>query len=401
MSARQFYIVLAISVITMKMQKLPCLVAGELGKDSWLFFLVYTLINVLGIVLVFFIIRRLDIKTVLKQSKNQFLNILRFILIMITLLYFLVQALLVYEHIQGLFANTLFDNLSWSFFSILLVFAVFFLAHRGIENIALNFELFTWIIVTALVLLSIFGFVQTDFSVILPLQTIDFGIILSKLQMFSCWFGDFFLVLYLSIKARDIKLSKTLFVYILSMLFMTFLVVVFIGIYDKVAPFVPGLISVISEQSLLELSIGRVDWFLILFTEMGAILACAVNLYFANLCLHSAFPKFRPFYLKLFNAVVLYVLDIFVLVDLNAKIKFFCGFMCYVTNVVSVLTLIVLFGIILFKSFKKDNRKKFVLSEQKSNQKSLEKYDENKLKSKPKQRLKTKEKGVYELWKDF
>lgn len=356
MSARQFYIILAISTITMKMQKLPPLVAGELGKDSFIFFLVYTLINVIGIVLVFAILRKVDIKTVLKQSKNKIFNILRFVLMIITLLYFLVQAILVYEHIQGLFANTLFDSLSWPFFSLLLLFAVFFLAHRGVENLALNYELYTWIIVSSLVLLSIFGATQADFSAILPFETINFNNILSKLQMFSCWFGDFFLVLYLGIKAKDIKLSKTLFVYILSMIFMTFLVVIFTGIYDKVAPMAPGLVSVISEQSLLDLSIGRMDWFLILFTEIGAILTCALNLYFANLCLHSAFPKANPFYLKIFNAIILYILDIFILVDLNAKINFFCGFMCYVTNVVSVVTIIFLFGIILFNSVNKSSK---------------------------------------------
>lgn len=364
MSARQFYIILAISTISMKMQKLPSLVAGELGKDSWLFFLIYSLINIFGILLVFVILRKVDLKTVLKQSKNKIFNILRFIVMIITLLYFLVQAILVYEHIQGLFANTLFDSLSWPFFSLFLLFAVFFLAHRGVENLALNYELYTWIIVVSLVFLSIFGTTQTDFSVILPLETVNFNSLLSKLQMFSCWFGDFFLVLYLGIKAKDIKLSKTLFVYVLSMLFMSFLVVVFIGIYDKVAPLAPGLISVISEQSLLDLSVGRIDWFLILFTEIGAILTCALNLYFANLCLQSAFPKARPFYLKIFNIIVLYCLDIFILVDLNAKIKFFCGFMCYVTNVVSVVTLVFLFGIIIFNSInkKKNNSEKLKIN---------------------------------------
>ena len=362
MSARQFYIVLAISVITMKMQKLPALVSGELGKDAWLFFLVYALINVIGIVLVFVILKRIDLKTVLKTSNNKIFNILRFFLMITTLLYFLVQAILVYEHIQGLFANTLFDSLSWSFFSLLLLFAVFLLAHRGIENLALNFELYSWIIIVSLVLLSIFGTTQTDYSVILPLETINMNDILSKLQMFSCWFGDFFLVLYLGSNAKNIKLSKTLFVYILSMIFMTFLVVIFIGLYDKVAPIAPGLISVISEQSLLELSIGRIDWFLILFTEMGAILTCAVYLYFANLCLQSAFPKAKTVYLKFFNIATLYILDIFILVDLNAKIQFFCGFMCYVTNVVSVFTLFVLFGIIVFNSVSKKNKKSKIIT---------------------------------------
>ena len=363
MSARQFYIILAISTITMKMQKLPSLVAGELGKDTWIFFLIYALINIIGIALVFVVFKHVDLQTVLKPSKNKIFNILRFFLMIITLLYFLVQAVLVYEHIQGLFANTLFDSLSWPFFSLLLLSAVFFLAHRGLENLGLNFELYTWIIIVSLVLLSIFGATQTDFSVILPLETININNILSKLQMFSCWFGDFFLVLYLGIKARNIKLSKTLFVYILSMFFMTFLVVVFIGIYDKTAAIVPGLISGISELSLLDLSIGRVDWFLILFAEIGAILTCALNLYFANLCLMSAFPKTKSSYLKLFNIIVLYCLDIFVLVDLNAKIRFFCGFMCYVTNVVSVFTMLFLFGIILYKITKKQDKNKALLKQ--------------------------------------
>ena len=380
MSARQFYIILAISVITMKMQKLPPLVAGELGKDTWLFFLVYALINIIGIVLVFYILKRLDIKTVLKESKNKFFNILRFVLMLVTLLYFLVQAILVYEHIQGLFANTLFDSLSWPFFSLLLLFAVFFLAHRGVENLALNYELYTWIIVTSLVLLSIFGATQADYSAILPIETINFKMILSKLQMFSCWFGDFFLVLYLGIKAKDIKLSKTLFVYILSMLFVTFLVIIFIGIYDKVAPIAPGLISVISEQSLLDLSIGRLDWFLILFAEIGAILTCGLNLYFANLCLQSAFPKAKAFYLKIFNIVVLYVLDIFILVDLNAKIKFFCNFMCYVTNVVSVLTIIMLMGIIIYNSVNKKYEKNKIIINDKLPKKSTSKRKKSNVK---------------------
>ena len=75
MSARQFYIVLALSVIAMKMQKLPSLVSGQLGKDAWVLFGVYGLINLIGILFVFFIFKHIDLKTVLKPSKNIFFNI--------------------------------------------------------------------------------------------------------------------------------------------------------------------------------------------------------------------------------------------------------------------------------------------------------------------------------------
>lgn len=352
MSARQFYITLAICVITMKMQKLPCLAAGKLGKDAWLMFLFFMIINIVGIIFVFWILKYIDVKNVLKSSNNLFFNILRFILTFATTLYFLVQSLLMYEHIHDLFANTLFDNLSWSFFSLFLLFAVFFLAHRGLENIALNFELYTWIIVVPLILLALLGASKSNFSAILPLQTINFKEICGSLKQFSCWFGDFFLILYLSVKAKDIKLSKTLLIYLLSMLFIAFLVVVFVGIYGGVAPLEPGLISVISEQSLLDLSLGRIDWFLILFTEIGAILACSINLYFAGFCLHVAFPKIKPIYLKFFNAIVLYVLDVFLLVDLNIKIKFFCGVMSYATLAVVGVTCLSLMLVMLCGKFR-------------------------------------------------
>lgn len=358
MSSRQFYITFAFCVITMKMQKLPCLVIGELGKDAWLMFLIYAIINVIGIILVFGIFKRVDIKNVLKSSNNKIFNILRFILMLITTLYFLVQAVLMYEHIHDLFANTLFDNLSWSFFSLFLLFAVFFLAHRGIENTALNFELYTWIFVVSFVILTALGVSQSDFSVILPLETINFKQTLSCLKQFSCWFGDFFLLAYLLVKTKDAKLSKTLFVYLSSILFMTFMVIVFIGIYDKTAPLAPGLISVLSEQSLLDLSLGRIDWFLILFTEIGAILACSVNLYFAGLCLHVAIPKARPIYLKIFNAVILYVLDVFFLVDLNKKIMFFCGIMSDFAVFVVAITLLVLILIAFSGKYKKELKNK-------------------------------------------
>lgn len=348
MSSRQFYIVLALSVISMKMQKLPSLVAGDLGKDGWLLFLCFTLINIIGIILVFVLTKKSSVERLLQPTRNQFLNFPRVCLMFFATIYFLSQALLVYEHIQGLFANTLFDDLSWSFFSLFLLFAVSYLAHRGVENISLNFELFVWIIVVSFAILTILGAVKCDYSTILPLETIDFKPVFSALKKYSCWFADFFLILFLSIKAREIKLSKTLLVYLSSMIFMTFLTIVFVGIYDKVAPLAPGLISTISEQSLLDLSIGRVDWFLILFTEMGAILACGLNLYFANLCIHSCFPKAKSIILKLINAATVYVLDVIILVDLNKKIQFFCGVMNTISLVVIGVTMAVLLALYIF-----------------------------------------------------
>ena len=70
LSSKQFYIMLIIGVISMKMQKLPGLVYGELGAHGYILFLIYMLINLLLIVFVFFIIKKLKTENILKSHKS-------------------------------------------------------------------------------------------------------------------------------------------------------------------------------------------------------------------------------------------------------------------------------------------------------------------------------------------
>lgn len=137
----------------------------------------------------------------------------------------------------------------------------------------------------------------------------------------------------------------------------------FTGIYQSFAGMQPGLITELSEHSMLDLSIGRIDWFLILLTEVGAILNCAVNLYFANLCLRSVFPNVKPIYIKIFNAVVLYFLDVFVMVDLNAKKRFFCGVMSNISIAIKLFTIFIFLMIAFYNSFKKNKNQALLINE--------------------------------------
>ena len=45
MSSSQFYITLFVGILSLKIQKLPCLIASEIGKDTWLLFLMYIFVN--------------------------------------------------------------------------------------------------------------------------------------------------------------------------------------------------------------------------------------------------------------------------------------------------------------------------------------------------------------------
>lgn len=352
MTARQFYITLFIMVISLKVQKLPSLISESLGKDSYLLILLFLGINLLGILLAFYILKRTKNMSLSEKSSSFVGLIFKKLLLVGMAVYFLSQCLILYESIQNLFAHVLFYELPWTMFSLMLAGAVFFLAFTGIKNISLNFELFAVIIAISYIVISIFGGTKADFMSVLPLETVNFKMIGEKVVDFNLWFGDFFLVLFLGKNAEHIKLKWTTFVYTVAMLFVSLLFVEFYGIYQNYTAMKPSLISVLSEQSMLGVNIGRIDWFFILFTEIGTILSAGACLYFAKKCLSFVFPKIKEHWILLFLTVVVYFVDIFYLVDVHTQKQLFMEFMPFVSLAIKLISMVILFVMCVMKKDK-------------------------------------------------
>lgn len=342
MTARQFYIVLWIVTVSTKVQKLPSLVSSRLGKDSYLLPLGFLIINIFLIMLAFFILHKTKHKIINSKSSSVISKIFKKLFLAFIVVYFLSQSLLLYETVQNLFAHVLFYNLPWTLFSLMLTATVFFLAYTGITNIARNFELYFLLIVSSYLIISIFGGVQGGFSVVLPFETVRVKSVIQAMFDFNLWFGDFFLILFLGKSSNGIKLKWTLVCYTLAMVFVSVLYIEFLGIYKAYAPLKPSLISVLSEQSMLGINIGRLDWFLILATEIGTILSCAVFLYYAKLCSEFIFPKAKKSVVLLVLSSVLYLTDILYLVDTHKKEFLFLNYISYLSLGVKILSLLVL-----------------------------------------------------------
>ena len=356
MTARQFYITLFLLVVSLKVQKLPSLIASDLGKDTYLLVLLYLVVNLILIAFAFFILKKTDGEPFFQNSKSKALNVFSKVLSLAIMLYFLSQGLLLFESIQNLFSHVLFYELPWTLFSLMLIFAVFFLAYTGIKNISLNFELYAAIIIISYIVLAIFGGTKADFEAILPFQTINFKTVASGLLDFNLWFGDFFLVLVMGKHAKHIKLKWTSLVYAVSMLFVCLLYIEFFGIYKDYTPMKPSLISVLSEQSMLGVNIGRVDWFFILFTEIGTILSSGACIYFAKKCLENVFPKAKSTWLLLGLMLLIYLVDIFYLVDINKQKELFVDYAKYFALAVKFLTLLILFFFAVGRKRKSDEK---------------------------------------------
>ena len=268
------------------------------------------------------------------------------------------QGSLFYEAIQDLFSHVLFDNLPWTLFSLLLIFAVFYLASTGIVNIARNFELYFFVILISYIILAILGGIQADFTNILPVKLSLVKATYKNFFDYNIWFGDFFLILFLGANAKDIKLKWTVLTYTFSALFVALLLVEFNGIYLNYSANQPSLISTISEQSILGIDIGRVDWFLILATEIGSILCCGLCLHFAKNCLSAIAPKVKSNYFLLGLMLVLYFADILVLVDTNIKEVLFLNYASIFAIAVKTISFVLLVAVSLNVWLKQKKEKK-------------------------------------------
>lgn len=341
MTSRQFYIALAIIVVCIKIQKFPCLLAGATQKNGYVLILAYFLINLLCIALGFYVLKKTKNKS-FQYTNSKGMKLLKNAFLILLTLYFFTQGILLYEAIQDLFAHILFDNLPWTLFSLLLIIAVFFLANRGVTCIARNFELYAFIIIASLIAISVFGGMETSFTNIFPLQDISLSQVFSNFVKFNTWFGDFFLVIALGKVSKDIKFKWTILTYIVAIAFVILVDIEFYGIYGAYASLQPSLVSVISEQSMLGVNIGRIDWFLILFSQIGTILGSATCFFFAKTCLAEVFKKVNPLLILGSLIAVLYVFDAFVLVDIHIKEVIFFDYICYFTAAMNILIILVL-----------------------------------------------------------
>lgn len=373
MTARQFYMMFSIFVVTLKIQKLPCIMSEGLGKDSIFLAIVYFAVD-FALVAIALAIANKTREHSYDFSDNKPLLFFKKLLLLFVAVYFLLQGLLFYEAIQDLFSHILFDNLPWAGFSLLLLAGVFYLANSGLKNIALQSELYGFVVFGSILLLVFLALSKSDFTVIFPLQSINFSKIADHALDFNFWFGDFFIVLLLARRSQGVKMGPTLLVFGLSALITIFMFIEFQGIYQSYAAMQSSLISTISEQSMLGAGVGRVDWFLILLTQIGTIVSSGVCFYFAKKSLAEVFPKIKQPYLLAVIMVVVYCLDVFLLVDLQAKQELYTGVIKFFAFGLKVIVVVV--GVIVAACTKKSGAVQSKIRQQQKEQHRRDKLAE-------------------------
>ena len=286
---RQALFLMVICLMANKVQRLPSLVASNVGRHGWLVFLGVGVIDVLLLLLALLFNKKCKNQTVYQICENAGGKWFSKIIYVLFGVYFLANALLPYEAVHDIFANILFDYLSWETYSLVLAFTIFFIANRRLRNVGRLGEIFFSIIAISFVSLLILGATTTNYYRVLPISDINLSEFVDTCFEYSLWFGDFLIVFAFvgRIKQDGKPLGwKSVLTYCSCVLILSFAYIVFYGLYEHLTPNQNSLISSISQFSLLNLEIGRIDWFLVLFFQMATVIS-------SGLYLHLSADSFR------------------------------------------------------------------------------------------------------------
>lgn len=315
LTKRQALFLITICLTVNKVQRLPSLISSNLGRHGFLFFLLMGCVDILFLLLALWFNKKSNGRTTYQMCENaggKFFAKLIFILFGV---FYLANALLPYEAVHDIFANILFDFLSWETYSLVFAITIFFIANKRLRNIGRVGEIFYYIIAISFVALFFLGATTTNYQRILPFADLDFSQLASTCFEYSLWFGDF-LIIYLfvgKIKEDNKKLGGSLIIaYSICVVIVSFVYVVFYGLYEHLSASQNSLISAISQFSLLNLEIGRIDWFLVLFFQTGTVIASGLYLYLASGCIKEVLGIKDKKYIVLVLVVLIYLADIFI-----------------------------------------------------------------------------------------
>jgi len=380
---RQALFILTLCFLANKVQRLPSLVSANLGRHGWLFFLILGVIDIIFLLFALWFNKLAKNRTTYQICKKATGSVVAKVIFVIFAVYYLANSILPFEAVHDIFANVLFDHLPWWFYGLILLFTIWYIANKNLQNIGRLSELYFGMIIISFVLLLLLGAFTTNFQRVLPLFDVDHNWLIKDCLHYSLWFGDFLIIYMLvgRIKQDDCPLGWPIIVtFTICTLALSFGYAIFYGLYQKLSTIQNNMISSISQFSLLQLDIGRIDWFLVLIFETSTVISSAVYICLSGMCMAEVFNVKKTSLICAIEIAVIYSIDLLffksaqngagLIADIS---QYFSAFMIIVMPII--------LQLIMFVFIKKTNNKsydipyKLLFNKQKS---TLSYYKQNK-----------------------
>ncbi len=329
----QASVLFAVCVLSTKFQRLPALMAQDFGRDIGVMLIIMTMFDFLiGLLFINLLCKHKDM-TFFDLVQQKLGSVGRFIISLLIALYFFGKTIITYKGTHEFFANILFDKLSWSVFSLLLVVMILIMVIGGLNVIGRSAELYVFVIGICAVAVIGLGLVRADFQSLFPiLHTGGSEKFLSCIK-FQPWMGDYVVVLLLmgNIKIQQNQSARAplIWAYALSAGLNIIGTTVFYAVNQHMSVFQPNALSALTQYTLVTLGIGRPDWFLVLFVFISKLIATAMYVYGCSHAITEMFNIKKPLFVELAVVGIIYIIDNFVLVNIEKSVGFVQYYLSY------------------------------------------------------------------------
>lgn len=354
LTKRQAIILFAILTISIKLQRLPALISADFSRDSYIAFLCLFLFDFLLLLVVLKVYKKLGDQTIFEYIKTNGGQFWLIVFCILTILFFLSKSLLSFKQLHEFFANTLFNRLPWNVFSILFIALLVLCVGNGLKNIGRNGEFYLVIMSVSIIAIMILGVINADYHRILPILDID---IPSKAPLLTKYWGWFLDPIALLFFAGNVKQDKHptrafLWTHIISAAFVVFGMATFYAINENMVEFQSNGLTSMTEFTLIQLGVGRPDWFLVLFVNISNVIVTAFFVWVVTKSMVTMFNKNVNYLNSSIVLIIVYVLDEFVYKNLQTTVFITTSYASYF---MAVYAIIVPLAILL--SRQKSNRK--------------------------------------------
>ena len=358
LTKRQVLFLVIITALANKTQRLPSLVSAHLGRHGWLVFILLGIIDTIFVSLALWANKINNGMTSFDLCKRTCGTFIAKSVILVLGMYFFIKALLPFEAVHDAFSTVLFDNLPWNLYSLFFVAAIILICIYGLTTIGRVSEPFVYLFLLSFFVLVGLGATSTDLSKVLPFIDFDITKTVNACWDFCLWFGGFVIIFMFMgrVKEDDGKMGWPIILSIfLVNLVMAFGYVVFYGLYENLCPDKSNFISMISQFSLLDVDIGRIDWLFVLFYQFGEFISIGVYLCLATMCLRDVIGARNRVVLSIIVVSCIYLLDVFLFKTVGEGVSEVSTIIKYIHPVV-VLGLPIFFIILAYVAKKKDEK---------------------------------------------
>ncbi len=342
----QASVLLGLCILSTKFQRLSALMAQDFERDIAIMFAIMLLFDFLVGLVFINVISKFKDKTFFEVIKERFGVSARFFVGLLLAIYFLGKLVITYKGSHEFFANVLFDKLSWTAFSVLLVILLLIMVIGGLNVIARTGELYFFLIAISLVCVIGLGLIRAEFNSLLPILHTNVSSKFASTISFQAWMGDYLILLFfmgnIKITQNSTLKKHLIWSYAISVVVNIVGVAVFYAVNEHLSAYQPNALSALTQYSLVTLGIGRPDWFLVLFVFISKLISCAFYLYAISECIINMFSIKNKLWVKVGAGILIYVLDAFILINIETTIDILKTYCAYYMFAVSMLMLILI-----------------------------------------------------------